>query len=318
MENVALSENEDVDLDNWYLICGNFKTRFWTKGGLAFLDWSSEATEGEINEFKRDFLLHFYTREIGFETMGQFILKLYDKLSSILPYYNKLFESAKLEFNPLDDVDYTVMENNKNESTGNKHSDSDTMNNRNINGNMDKDIDIRHKICGDERDTTTYNNVLLEKDGQITTQYSHRDKYSDTPQNELPDSSVEDGSYLTNYRYIHDETVSAYNGQPGSGHTGTTEKKSGSETRVKDFVNRYNWDDGNEVTTTNDTITDVGSKESDETTNNTSLDDKMKSVSGKYGNKSYAELLQKYRETIINIKLMMFNECEPLFMGVWL
>ena len=44
----------------------------------------------------------------------------------------------------------------------------------------------------------------------------------------------------------------------------------------------------------------------------------MKSVSGKYGNKSYAELLQKYRETIINIKLMMFNECEPLFMGVWL
>ena len=58
--------------------------------------------------FEKMILRHFYTREIGFETVGLWKLKLWDKLNLIMPYYNKLYESAVLEFNPLYDVDYTV------------------------------------------------------------------------------------------------------------------------------------------------------------------------------------------------------------------
>ena len=58
--------------------------------------------------FEKMILRHFYTREIGFETVGLWKLKLWDKLNLIMPYYNKLYESALLEFNPLYDVDYTV------------------------------------------------------------------------------------------------------------------------------------------------------------------------------------------------------------------
>lgn len=44
---------------------------------------------------------HFYTREIGYETVGRWQMALENKLNEIMPYYNKLYESELLDFNPL-------------------------------------------------------------------------------------------------------------------------------------------------------------------------------------------------------------------------
>lgn len=46
-------------------------------------------------------LKHFYTREIGEETVGLWKLRLNTKLNEIMPYYNKLYNSELIEFNPL-------------------------------------------------------------------------------------------------------------------------------------------------------------------------------------------------------------------------
>lgn len=50
-------------------------------------------------------LRHYYTREIGFETVGLWKLKLQTKLCEIMPYYNQLYESELIKFNPLYDTD---------------------------------------------------------------------------------------------------------------------------------------------------------------------------------------------------------------------
>lgn len=50
-------------------------------------------------------LIHYYQREIGFETVGLWKLKLNQKLREILPYYNQLYASEDLEYNPLQNVD---------------------------------------------------------------------------------------------------------------------------------------------------------------------------------------------------------------------
>ena len=50
-------------------------------------------------------LRHFYTREISEETVGLWKLKLHDKLMMIMPYYNKLYASELITFNPLHNVD---------------------------------------------------------------------------------------------------------------------------------------------------------------------------------------------------------------------
>ena len=50
-------------------------------------------------------LVHYYQKEIGFETVGLWKLKLNQKMREILPYYNQLYASEDLEYNPLQNVD---------------------------------------------------------------------------------------------------------------------------------------------------------------------------------------------------------------------
>lgn len=58
-------------------------------------------------EFELDFIRNFYTREIGFETFGQFKLKLENWLSLNMPYYNELYRTEGMIKNPLINVDWT-------------------------------------------------------------------------------------------------------------------------------------------------------------------------------------------------------------------
>lgn len=51
-------------------------------------------------------LRHFYTREISEETYGLWKLRLQAKMNEIMPYYNQLYRTETLDFNPLYDVDY--------------------------------------------------------------------------------------------------------------------------------------------------------------------------------------------------------------------
>ena len=70
-------------------------------------DFEYELFDPDYKEhFETMILRHFYTREIGYETYGLWHLKFWDKLCLIMPYYNKMYLSALLEFNPLYDVDY--------------------------------------------------------------------------------------------------------------------------------------------------------------------------------------------------------------------
>lgn len=79
---------------------------------------------------------HYYTREIGAETVGLWKHFLNMKMNEIMPYYNKLYESELLKFNPLYDYDLyrkrdtenigrgTDTGTRKNSSTSNSNSDN--------------------------------------------------------------------------------------------------------------------------------------------------------------------------------------------------
>lgn len=64
-------------------------------------------------------LRHYYTQEIGQETVGLWKLKLETKLNEIMPYFNQMYESARLKFDPLSDVDVTTTDNRKTVGEGN-------------------------------------------------------------------------------------------------------------------------------------------------------------------------------------------------------
>ena len=173
-------------------------------------------------------LKHYYTREIGAEVVGLWIMWLNRRMGEIMPYYNQLYESEKLKFEPLTDTDVTTTSNRKVDTTA---------------------------------DNLTTNNLTQNSDGVS------RDLYSDTPQGAL--NGVESETYLTNARKIM----------------------------------------------SNDTVSNSGTVDSKGSGN--SNDDYFERVTGKRGGENYSDMLRKYRETFLNIDMMVIKELDDLFLNLW-
>lgn len=124
-------------------------------------------------------LKHYYLREIGCETVGIWLLWMNTKLEEIMPYYNKLYESELIKFNPMYDVDW----NRKGNKTGNESGSG-------------------------SRSTSGNNSGTNTQSG--TSSNTRKDLYSDTPQGAL--TGVESETYLTNARKVSDSGETGVNG----------------------------------------------------------------------------------------------------------
>lgn len=161
-------------------------------------------------------LKHYYTWEIGEETVGLWKLRLDTRLNEIMPYYNQLYKSELLDFDPFLDTDITTM----------------------------------HRL--DSKGKTESN---------ATDNQNSKEKFSDTPQGSL--SRIEDDSYLSS------ATIT----------------------------------DNNRASETNATIR--------------STDEYIETIKGKRGSTLYTEMLIKLRDTFLNIDMMIINDLDDLFFGLW-
>ena len=262
------------------------------------------------------FLRHFYTREIGQETVALWKLKLEDKWTMLLPYYNKLWETELLKFNPLYDVDYTIY--NTGERTRNQN--SDTRENGELNRNENSLIDEtgRGTLTGTdtgESETVFDGNVDRTahgvRDNRNTRDENLIDKFSDTPQGGL--DGVIDTDWLTNARQnvndidgtdytVNDETE----GTDTDNTTNVTTSDSISRTTTDTKQTERN--DRATVSNINSIITDANFKD---------IDDYQRHVIGKMGTKTYASMIKEFRDTFLNIDRMFINEMNDLFMLIY-
>lgn len=173
-------------------------------------------------------LKHYYTREIGSETVGLWKLRLDSRMNEIMPYYNKLYETELIQFDPLNDVNVTT--------THEKNAESGTV----FTGNYS---DNKEEASNDTARTTNSSTSESSASGSTDRTTSEKDKYSDTPQGSL--QNVEDGTYLTNAR-VKDvtENVATTDMQNGSA-SGTVDfvadtNKSGTETRASNEDTKVN------------------------------------------------------------------------------
>ena len=185
-------------------------------------------------------LKHYYTREISAETVGLWQLWLNTRMGEIMPYYNKLYESALLEFDPFKDTNYTR-----------SHGGTFTGDTRR-NGRSDVSVD----------NSVTSNGTSNSKN-----------LFSDTPQGAI--TNIENESYLTNATLIKDTDTNTTN------------------------------TDGNSTT------------QNTETTGVTNTDNWIETIVGKQSTVSYSKLLQEFRDTFLNIDVMIINDLSDLFMNLW-
>jgi hypothetical protein len=79
--------------------------------------------------FETHFIRKFYMREIGFETEGLFKFNLETWLLVNMPYFNKMFESELIEFDPLTNTKETTTKKRDVSSESNSSTSGNTSNN---------------------------------------------------------------------------------------------------------------------------------------------------------------------------------------------
>ena len=79
--------------------------------------WSKEKLTQRIID-------HFYTREIGSDAIGQWMLFVKDKMHEVMETYVPLIYSSSIKFDPLVNVDYTEQYDGSNDSTNTSNSKS--------------------------------------------------------------------------------------------------------------------------------------------------------------------------------------------------
>lgn len=236
--------------------------------------------EGYRVPLETKILRHYYTREIGLETVGLWRLKLETKLNEIMPYFNQLYKSELLEFNPFYDVELGTTRNNEHKQIENATENADAT------SKSETDTTQTTKDTIADTDNTTI-------DSTITRNNTEKNAYSDTPQGQV--SNVDNYTYLTNYRNVNN--------------TGTD---STDETNNRTYNRKA---DG--TLTGNITNNSSSTNEIQNNKNITSTDDYIEKVSGKRGTSSYSSMLKEFRETFLNIDMQVIDSLSDLFMGVW-
>lgn len=198
----------------------------------------------------RKILKHYYTREIAHETVGRWKLALNAKLNEIMPYYNQLYKSELLEFNPFYDVDLTRSR--EGSGTSNR-----TSNNTETNSGTSKNV----------------------SSGSGTSNTDTLNRFSDTPQNSMDTQGIADSVPLTTVTKVNEDNTTT-----------------------------------NEST---DTLTRNDSKTGNGTENINNTDKYIETVKGKQGTENYSSLLKKFRETFLNIDMMIIEDCSDCFFTLW-
>lgn len=198
----------------------------------------------------RKILKHYYTREIAHETVGRWKLALNTKLNEIMPYYNQLYKSELLEFNPFYDVDLTRRR--EGSGTSNK-----TSNNTETNSGTSKNV----------------------SSGSGTSNTDTLNRFSDTPQNSMDTQGIADSVPLTTVTKVNEDNTTT-----------------------------------NEST---DTLTRDDNKTGSGTENINNTDKYIETVKGKQGTENYSSLLKKFRETFLNIDMMIIEDCSDCFFTLW-
>lgn len=234
-------------------------------------------------ELCKKILRHYYTREICCETVGRWKLFLSDKMRNIMPYYNQLYESALLSIEPLI--------NTKNETSHNE-----TANESNSQQNTSTDSATENETNNQTITDTKTSNSNDNSTNSGTTK-STNDNWvlsSDTPQGGI--QGIKDMNYLTNATNNNGTSTINVSDTDTSTNESTENGKNVLEgTRNKTDSKKSIFDSS---MTRNNAINYL--------TNN-------KGISGV----SESELLLKFRETFLNIDMMIIDELKDLFFTLW-
>lgn len=232
-------------------------------------------------EFETKFIRNFYMKEIGFETEELFKFRLENWLTINMPYFNNLYVSETLEYDPLINSEMKNTHNKKNTKSqrDNRDTNMDVKQNGTANGTSSVD------------GTSSATSTLSDTEDNF-----ERKIHSDTPDSRLTITSKDGEGVIEYASSINEENENNKRNQSGT-QKGTTGEKAESKQST--------------TNTGNQKATD--SYDSDISEN----EDFILQRVGKIGVMTYPDMVQKWRKSFLRIDKQIFDEMNQLFMLVY-
>lgn len=302
---------------------------------------------------ERKIIWHYYFREIGFETFGLFQFMLQRKLNEIMPYYNQLYETELLQFNPLYNRNFTEkytgkgtdVENTGKNTTADSTQGINTTENRKENRTNDLTVSDTTNLTsetnttastGSKGTTNTKSDSTGSSDNTSTqtqnteTSLNQKHIHSDTPQGLLAMASIEDNVYASDAQ-INADTTSVQQTTDSTSKTTDSENVStqmtsedsttstGKVNASQDVAVSRTEDASENADSQKTAVTDVTKKDTQtvaSTTNVNTTEDYVREIVG-YDGTSPIDLINKFRESLLNIDMMVIGELNELFFSLW-
>lgn len=260
-------------------------------------------------ELESKIIRHYMMREIGQETLGLFKLELETRLNEIMPYYNQLYLTTVKDYDYMIDTDITEdSSSNQSENEGANYSEkTDRVGHR-------SDSNETNSTTDSSQNTTTDSETKDNSKTEATNNSSTTNIQNNATHNmhsDFPQSPIETTDYATWEEYqqnlidnktngITTDSSSAENTGSLLGHNDTTAQTTLEESKKG---NEFSTDDFNKSSTNNiNRNKETGGKVHRK---------------GASGSRSFTELLIQYRDSLINIDMMIIKDLSDLFMKVF-
>lgn len=255
---------------------------------------------------------HYWFHEIGFETWDRFAHYLEVAMHEEMPYFNQLYKSELLKLDPLLTFSRT-----RTQSTLSTDSSTDTATGTKTDNTTTNDsgtITNNNNVTstGQSENTSTasqdtQNNV--DRNASKVDNNSNLGVRADTPPSNIGSVSAALDTHVTEATKSSAETTATENDNTVSKeNTASLSNTLATNTDTTEAVNEtISANTGTTAATSAETATKTSTKE-----NNVS------DTSDEHGFEvSQAELLLKYRETFLNIDMMVIDKLKDLFMAVY-
>lgn len=247
--------------------------------------------------FETNLIRKFYIREIGFETEGLFMFQLESWLNLNMPYFNELFKSEALDYDPLTNAQMiTAHEQNREELKEEERI-----------ANQKSVMDGKNDSTG-KQDSSDKSNMKGKLDStgkeKVVEDNFKRDVSSDTPDTRLQLQTLEGKGVI---EYASDIEESKANNKSDS-------DKTNKQTSSQDATSSGTLDSASNATSKVDSKTD---QKDNLTAKKGEVEHYLQRRYGKIGSDSYAKLIQEYRGALLRVEVQIHKELQELFMMVY-
>lgn len=267
--------------------------------------------ENDKKRFEKLFIMYYYNYEIGFETVGLWKLHLFTTLDMIMPYYTELYKTAVYDKNLNDDINITETNNNS----------------KTIDSVLNGKIDNNSTLNSTQNIKSNGNNTVITTDdtnlnGSIDTTIDENKNGTHNMTNSTVSKNLQSDLPQANYNNLDYGTLLNDN------NTDITQKDTTQDTskNISHTENKNETNRNINVTGTDNNTTDTALKTngnnnqvSNQTGNEITTSANEYHKNGLTGNRTHAEIIQSYRDIIININEMIIksNDISNLFMKIF-